>query len=94
MGAIKVNLSDETEKAFRMAAMRLYGYGKGALSTAADKALMHWVSEVTEAIAVVGMLEDPVSAIDGMLSHVKKGGVELQHEARKIRAKKALKYAR
>ena len=30
--------------------------------------------------------EDPVKAIRGMLKHVKKSGVELQHEAQKIRA--------
>lgn len=94
MGAIKVNVSDETEKAFRMAAMKLYGYGKGALSTAADKALMNWATGVTEATGVVGILDDPISAVYGMLSHVKKSGVELQHEARKLRAKKELKYAR
>lgn len=88
MGSIKVYVSDEVEKRFRMLAMKLYGYGKGALSIAAEKAFNRWVSEVSEAIEIVGLLDDPVDAIYGMLSHVKKSGVELQHEARRIRAKK------
>jgi len=88
MGSIKVNISDDVEKRFRMLAMRLYGYSKGALSIAAEKALNEWVARISEAIEVVGLLDDPVEAIYGMLSHVKKSGVELQHEARKIRTKK------
>ncbi len=88
MGSIKVNVSDDVEKRFRMLAMRLFGYGKGALSVAAEKAFSEWVARVSEVLEVVGFLDDPVDAIYGMLSHVKKSGVELQHEARKIRARK------
>ena len=36
--------------------------------------------------------KNPVEAIWGMLSHVEKSGVELQHEAKKIRLKKAMRY--
>jgi len=32
--------------------------------------------------------EDPVKAIRGMLKHVRKSGVELQHEAQRIRTGK------
>ena len=90
MGGIKVYVSDEVEKKFREAAMKLYGYGRGSLSTASEKAFMAWLSQLPEVLDVVEAIEDPVEAIYGMLSHVKKTGVELQHEAKEIRARKAL----
>jgi len=90
MGGIKVYISDDVERKFREAAMRLYGYGKGSLSTASEKALSAWLSQVSEVLEVAESIEDPVEVIYGMLSHVKRTGVELQHEARDIRAKKIL----
>ncbi len=90
MGSIKIYISDITEKKFRKMAMELYGYGRGSISIAAEKALSEWVARVSEAIEVVGLLDDPVEAIYGMLSHVKKSSVELQHEARRIRTSKSL----
>ena len=65
MGEMKVKISDETEKVFREAAMKAFGYGKGSIS-----------------------ITDPIKAIRGMLKHVKKSSVELQHEAGRIRAKR------
>ena len=88
MGGIKVYISDEIERKFREVAMRLYGYRKGSLSIASENAISMWLSQVSEAESI----EDPVEAIYGMLSHVKKSGVELQHEAREIRVKKAMEY--
>lgn len=38
MGGIKVYISDDLERRFREAAMRLYGYGEGSLSIACEKA--------------------------------------------------------
>ena len=90
MGGIKVYISDEAERRFRKAAMRLYGYGRGSLSTASEKAILAWLSQVSEVLDVAESIEDPVEAIYGMLSHVKRTGVELQHEADEIRAKRAL----
>jgi hypothetical protein len=90
MGGIKVYISDEAERKFRKAAMRLYGYGRGSLSTASEKAILAWLSQVSEVLDIAESIEDPVEAIYGMLSHVKRTGVELQHEAREIRAKRAL----
>lgn len=90
MGGIKVYISDEAERKFRKAAMRLYGYGRGSLSTASEKAILAWLSQVSEVLDVAEPIEDPVKTIYGMLSHVKRTGVELQHEAREIRAKRAL----
>lgn len=92
MGGIKVYIPDELERKFRKAAMKLYGYGKGSLSIASEKAFMAWLSQVSEVLDIAESIEDPVEAIYGMLSHVKRTGVELQHEARGVRAKRALNY--
>jgi len=91
MGGIKVYISDELERKFRETAMRLYGYGRGSLSVACEKAISMWLSQVSEILNIVELVEDPIEAIYGMLSHVKKSGVELQHEARRIRARRILK---
>ena len=90
MPSIKVRLSEETEKEFREAAMRHFGFRKGALSLAAERALSDWARKDRERGTIVTSIGDPVSAIEGLLPHVKKGSVELQHEARKIRARRAL----
>lgn len=90
MGGIKVYISDELERKFREAAMKLYGYGKGSLSIACEKAINMWLLQVSEFLDVVESIEDPIEAIYGMLSHVKKSGVELQHEAQEIRTRKTL----
>jgi len=92
VGAIKVYVSDEVEKKFREAAMKLYGYGKGSLSIASEKAFSDWVSRVSEITDVIDMVEDPVDAIYGVMSEEKLTGVDLQHEASKIRARQAQRY--
>jgi hypothetical protein len=92
MGGIKIYIPDELEQRFRRAAMKLYGYGKGSLSIASEKAFTAWLSQVSEALDTVESIEDPVETIYGMLSHVKRSGVELQHEAKGIRTKRALEY--
>jgi hypothetical protein len=92
MGGIKVYIPDDLERKFREAAMKLYGYGKGSLSTASEKAFTAWLSQVSEVMDLAETVEDPVEAIYGMLSHVSRTGVDLQHEARDIRAKRSLEY--
>jgi len=92
MGGIKVYISDGLERKFREAAMKLYGYGKGSLSIASEKAFAAWLSQVSQALDIAETIEDPVEAIYGLLSDVKKTGVELQHEAGKIRARRTLEY--
>ncbi len=92
MGGIKVYISDEVERKFREVAMRLYGYRKGSLSIASENAISTWLSQVSEVLEIAGSIEDPVEAIYGMLAHVKRSGVELQHEAGEIRAKKAMEH--
>ncbi|RJS88058.1 hypothetical protein CW704_00890 [Candidatus Bathyarchaeota archaeon] len=92
MGGIKVYISDDVERRFREVAMKLFGYRKGSLSIASEKAISAWLSQVSEVLEIAESIEDPVEAIYGMLSHVKRSGVELQHEAGEVRAKKALGY--
>lgn len=93
MPSIKVQLSEETERRFREAAMKRFGYGKGALSSAAEKALSDWADSqgaLKEASVKMG---DPVEAIEGLMAHVRKSSVAMQHEASKARAGRALTHA-
>lgn len=89
LGAIKVYVSDDVERRFRETAMKIYGYGKGSLSIASEKALSQWVSSMAGVIDVVDSIEEPLDAISGLLSEVDADGVELQHAAREIRARRA-----
>ncbi|MFY3740026.1 MAG: hypothetical protein HMLIMOIP_000451 [Candidatus Nitrosomirales archaeon] len=96
MGYIKVQVSEQAESKFRQAAMKKFGYVKGALSLAAEKALLEWSDKELAKEEVSRIIHDAgigniVSEIEGILKHVKgKTSVELQHEAGKIRAQRAL----
>ena len=81
MGEIKIKLSDETEAAFRKNAMEAFGYSKGSLSEAAEQAVKEWAAGQAKAEKI----QNPVQAITGLLKHVKKSSVELQHEIGDIR---------
>ncbi len=90
MGSIKVIIDDGVERKFRQAAMKKYGYGKGALSDAAETALAEWSSREEEGETMVVGIENPVAAIEGLLKQVRGTSVELQHEASRIRVRGAL----
>lgn len=45
MAELKIYLSDGLNEKFRRIAMRVYGYGRGSLSKAAEEALAKWCSE-------------------------------------------------
>jgi hypothetical protein len=45
MAELKVYLSGELDKRFRMLAMSVFGYGRGSLSEAAVEALTKWCEE-------------------------------------------------
>jgi len=90
MAGIKVYVRSEVEEKFRRLAMMVYGYGKGSLSKAAEEAFLQWMVRYEAMLKEVNIPDDPVGAIRGMLSGVNKSGVELQHEARRIRAIKAI----
>ena len=89
---IKIYIRADTEQRFRRAAMATYGYGKGALSEAGEAALEHW--SACASTIQISDIKDPISAIEGMLSHVKKNSVDVQHEIPKLRSKKVMHYAK
>ena len=78
---MKVEISEETEKKFRQAAMKRFGYRKGALSSAAEEAFRKWVASVEEVPPFEG---DPVKAIEGLLADIDIDSVELQHMIPKL----------
>jgi hypothetical protein len=87
--SLRVQIDQKLERKFREAAMKRFGYGKGALSKAAEEAIIDWVSAIEkEELSFEG---DPVDAIDGLLSDVEIDSVKLQHEAKKIWTLKVLK---
>lgn len=90
MGGIKVYVRDAVEQKFRRLAMTVYGYGRGSISKAAEEAFLWWMARQEALLKEVGAPEDPVGAIKGLLAGVDKNGVELQHEARRARAARAL----
>jgi len=60
MAELKVYLSAELDKRFRMLAMSVYGYGRGSLSEAAVDALTKWCV-VHEAQKLDQQLKDELS---------------------------------
>jgi len=90
MKDMKIYLPEELERRFKKMSMDAYGYGRGSISKAAAEAIRKWTSEREEILGEFEVPEDPIGAIRGMLKHVKKTSVELQHEASKIRAERAL----
>ena len=77
MGEMKIKLPDSIEDAFRKVAMKRFGYQKGSMSEAASEAIGEW----TETYESMDKNEDPIEAISGIMKHIKKTSVELQHEA-------------
>lgn len=77
---LRVNIDEELENRFREAAMRKFGFAKGALSQAAEEAIRLWLASASR----VKFEGDPVEAIDGMLSNVKIDSVKMQHLASKL----------
>ena len=86
--SLRVQIDDKLERKFREKAMKKFGYGKGALSKAAEEAILNWVSTAGE--DSVNFEGDPVKAIEGLLKDVNLDSVTLQHEIQKLWAKKVL----
>jgi hypothetical protein len=80
MSGLRLQIRDDLEARFREAAMRRFGYSKGALSRAAEEAIERWLSSIEE----VKFDGDPVEAIEGILSDIKASSVELQHLAKRL----------
>lgn len=85
--SLRVQIDPRLERKFRETAMKKFGYGKGALSKAAEEAILNWISCQKEAPIFEG---DPVKAIEGLLKDVDVDSVTLQHESHKLWAKKVL----
>jgi phage-related protein len=86
--SLRVQIDPRLEQKFRELAMKRFGYGKGALSKAAEEAILKWLSTTEkEPMTFEG---DPVKAIEGLLKDVNVDSVTLQHETQKLWAKKVL----
>jgi len=90
MAGLRLQVRDDLEKRFRETAMKRFGFGKGALTRAAEQAFERWLTSVKEDVQFEG---DPVKAIDGILGEMKVSSVELQHSVRKAWALKASRNA-
>ena len=86
--SLRVQLNPKVEQKFREAAIRRFGYGKGALSKAAEEAIIKWLSTTEEESQLFE--GDPVKAIEGLLKDINLDSVTLQHETQKLWAKKVL----
>jgi len=80
MAGLRLQLRDDLEKRFRETAMRRFGFGKGALTRAAEQAFERWLSTAKENVRFEG---DPIKVIDGILVGMKMNSVELQHSVRR-----------
>jgi hypothetical protein len=79
---IKAKIDSGLELRFRELAMRRFGYSKGAISRAVEEAILRWISLAEE--GSISFEGDPVEVIDGILSDINMGSVELQHMIRDI----------
>lgn len=84
---LRVQLREETAKEFRKTAMEMFGYSKGSLSHAAEKAFGEWIERIE--ILKEKSHKSPTEKIRGLIRDIKIDSVELQHMASKIIAKKA-----
>ena len=92
MSELKVRIPNNIKSQLESTAIDCYGKKKDALDIAVSKAIEEWIAKVHKVIISQKPPEDPVQAIWGMLSRIEKSGLELQHEAKKIRLNKAMRY--
>lgn len=88
MPGLRLQIRKELEEKFREAAMRRFGFKKGALSRATEEAIERWLLSLEE----VRFEGEPVDAIDGLLSDLDMDSVELQHLAKRLWAEKNVSY--
>lgn len=84
MKPIRIYLPEDLDRKFRKISMASFGYSRGSLSKAAAEALEPWV-RAREGLVEVDVPSEPVKVVRGILSHVKKTSVQLQHEAPELR---------
>ncbi len=85
LAGLRLQLRSDLERRLREAAMRRFGFGRGALTRAAEQAIEKWLSSGKGSVRFEG---DPVKAIDGILADLRLTSVELQHSARRTWASK------
>lgn len=85
MGELKIVMPDDLERAFRKAAMKRFGFRKGSMSEAAREAIYDWSADSNEDMHEEGQSWD---SLVGVMKHIKKSSVQLQHEIGKILTKK------
>ncbi len=90
MAEMKIYIPEEVEEEFKRTSMEVHGYGRGSISKAATEAIQEWTAGRQTLRREFNAAQDPVKVMRGMLKHVKLSSVELQHEARKARASRAL----
>lgn len=78
MGEIKVSVPDDKEEKFREAAMRVFGYKRGSISKAAEKAMEEWAERMSN--EEINSSQGLGSFLQGKLSDVDKSAVDLQNE--------------
>jgi len=85
MKGIKVYIDPKIEEEFRKTAMKIFGYGKGSLSKAAEQAFKKWIQEYSNNLETINIPEDPINEIRGQLEGITLTSVELQHRAKEFR---------
>ena len=85
MKGIKVYIDPKVEKEFRKNAMKVFGYGKGSLSKAAEQAFKKWIQEYSINLEAISIPDDPIHEIRGQLEGITLTSVELQHKAKEYR---------
>ncbi|MGI0079926.1 MAG: hypothetical protein ACRECH_09910 [Nitrososphaerales archaeon] len=94
--AIKVELEEELERKFRELAMRKFGYSKGSIKKATEKAIKRWTEEEQRPRPRMPKEErkNPADLLVGLLADTKvkgkKSSVELRHEASRLWTKAAV----
>ena len=63
MKGIKVYIDPKIEQDFRKTAMKIFGYGKGSLSKAAEEAFKKWIQEYSSDLENLRIPEDPIGEI-------------------------------
>ena len=85
MKGIKVYINPKIEEEFRKTAMKVFGYGKGSLSKAAETAFKKWIQEYSSNYDNLKIPEDPIDEIRGQLEGIPSTSVELQHKVNDLR---------
>lgn len=85
MKGIKVYIDENIEKEFRKTAMKVFGYGKGSLSKAAENAFRNWVQAYSSKMENLRIPDDPIKEITGQLEGITFTSLELQHMAKEFR---------